>query len=258
MKNLTKVLTAFFLISLFFVYGCDKNPAAPEEQELSNTQKMVVVATELAEPTGGVATDLNSAYQVAKGEIGTLYKTVSFDTTISIDWVTYQLSLDFYAKNGSSQSRFVPYVTDSVVYVGAASGHTSSTTPTQDITLERNSSFQIGDILSNVVKINGNATNNSDYKVTYSSSIFQIKPTSTFKFQNLKINLSGGDYIPTSGKILATIKGHISISGSNENLDTDYNFDITLEFIGNDEVKVTLPNGVAFILNLKTGKFRLA
>ena len=258
MKHAARILTAFVLASLLFIYGCDKNPASPEEQELSNTEKMVVIAAEFAEPTGGVTSDFNTAYKVATGDIGALYKSASFDTTFSLGWINYSLQLNFFTKNGVPQQRYIPTVTDSIVFAGAASGHTASTKPTQEITLDRSSDFQLGDITSNIVNINGSADNHSDCKVTYSSNVYQFQPRSSYTFKDLKINLTSGNYIPTSGEIIARIKGHISKSGTGQDLDTDYDFEVTLKFIGNDEVKVTLPNGVAFILNLKTGKFSLA
>ncbi|NOZ60763.1 MAG: hypothetical protein GXO74_03695 [Calditrichaeota bacterium] len=258
MKKSLKALTLISLSALLFIYGCDKNPTSPQEEELTNTEQMVIIAAELAEPTGGISSDLNTAYDVATGDVGALYKTSSFDTTISVDWISYQLHLNFYSKNGSEQARFIPSLTDSVVFNGAASGHTSSETPTQDITLNRDSNFKIANIISYDVTMNGSASNNSSYKVTYSSSIFQIAPKSTFNFQNLKVNLANGNYIPYAGKIVATIKGHITKTGAGDDKDMDYSYKVTAEFIGGDNVKVTLPNGVEFTLNLRTGKFSLA
>ncbi|OQX85076.1 hypothetical protein B6D60_08440 [candidate division KSB1 bacterium 4484_87] len=257
MKALLKSLMLVSLSAFLFLYGCDKNTTSPEEEEdvLTSTEKMVVIATEMAEPTGGVTSDFNTAYQAANGDVGMLYKPASFDTTISLDWITYQLSLDFYTKSGIQQPRYIPQLTDSLIYNGKATGHTTTTVPQKDLTLNRTSTFKIGNILSNVISLNGSAKNNSNYTISSEGALYQIVPQSSFDFRNLKINLSSGSYIPYTGKILATIKGHITKTGVGDDKDEDYQFDVTLEFAGDDWVIVTLPNGIKFKLNLRTGQF---
>ncbi len=257
MKKLMNMLVLVSLSVFLFIYGCDKNPTTPESYELTNTEKMVVVAAEFAEPTGGVTSDLNAAFDAANGDIGNLQKTSSFDTTISADWITYELSLNFYTKNGTETNRYIPALTDSVVFNGHATGHKTSTSPTQDITLNRTSTFQIVDILTNSVTIDGSGANNSNYTVTNDSSLFKIEPSSNYTFENLKVNLSSGSYIPYSGKIIAKIKGHITKSGVGQDRDTDYSFEVTVKFVGNETVEVTLPSGIKFKLNLRTGEFSL-
>ena len=59
-KTSILILTA---ISLFFLFGCDKNPASPEEQtdELSDAEKMLIVAAEVSKTNGGLMADLEMA-----------------------------------------------------------------------------------------------------------------------------------------------------------------------------------------------------
>ncbi|HEX9974041.1 MAG TPA: hypothetical protein VGD14_18360 [bacterium] len=60
--------------------------------------------------------------------------------------------------------------------------------------------------------------------------------------------------IPQSGKIECTFHGTYTKEGVIQAKDVEYNFTITIEFTGGTQVKVILPSGNQFTLDIVTGK----
>ena len=258
MKALFKSISIIAISMMIFAYGCDKNPASPEEDtndELTDTEKMVLVAAEVSTSSGGITSDLETAYSAAKGEVGGLKKAATFDTTISNDWLSYHLTLKYYSVTGQEQERFTPLVTARIDYKGSVSGSKKTTVPKQELNINRVTNLDITNVNTNIITINGTSTNNSGYKLNSSGVDFDISPNSELTATELKINLTSGTFIPISGKIDALIRGHLTKSGIGEDKDFDYSFNITIEFTGDAEAIVTLPSGEKFKLNLLTGEF---
>jgi len=257
MKTLKNSILILVAISLFFVFGCEKNPASPEEQndELSDAEKMLIVAAEVSGANGGLMADLEMAEATATGQTGSLQKVVSFDTTITIEWITYALQLKFYAENGNEQPVYIENRTDKIQYESSLSGNHTIDGTDQTITLKRNSSFEITDIISDTIEINGTSWNNSEYLLEYNNVKLTVDPSGAIALKNLKIDASSDTYIPYAGKIEANIKGSFKKDGIFNQNEAEYDFDCTVEFTGDATVIVTLPSGAQYKLNLLTGDF---
>lgn len=258
MKTLKKSIMILTAISLFFVFGCEKNPTSPDDptqDELTDAEKMLIVAAEVSEVNGGLMSDLVMAEAAAAGQPGSLQKVVSFDTTITVEWITYSLQLNFYAENGNEQPIYIENRTDKINYESALSGTHTIEGTSQKITLNRNSSFEITDIISDTVEINGTSWNKSEYLFQYNDIKLFANPSGTIVVKNLKIDTTSDTYIPYAGKIEANIKGNFKKEGKFNQNETDYNFNCTVEFTGGATVVVTLPSGTQYKLNLLTGDF---
>jgi hypothetical protein len=254
-KKLIMILSAF---SLFFVFGCEKNPNSPDEtsqNELTETEQMIVVATEVSGVNGGLMTDLAMVGSAASGQPGSLSKAVSFDTTITVNWITYSLQLHFYAANGNEQPFYIENRTDKINYEGSLTGNQTFNDTNLTINLKRNSTFEITDIISDTIVINGISYNNSEYIFQYNDYKLEVNPSGTISVNNLQLDISSDYYYPTTGSIEANMKGTYSKQGKFNQNETDYDFICTVEFTGAATVVVTLPSGTQYRLNLLTGDF---
>lgn len=260
MNTLQKTAIVLGICAIFTLNGCDKNPASNNDtvtDELKDSEKMLIIAAELSLPSGGLTADLEIAYDVAIGDIGGLKKTASFDTSFTNSWITYALELSFYAKDGRELPVYVAAITDKVDYNGTLSGANESTGTYQEIELDRHTSLEITGITGTKLTINGTSTNNSEYKLAGAGITMIVKPKSISTFENLKVDLNSSSYIPYSGTIDANIKGKYSKQGLVNDREFDYDFNCVVEFVGDATVKVTLPSGVQFYLDLLTGEFSL-
>jgi len=82
--------------------GCSENATGPDETvaDLSETEQMSMVASEVAEADGGLMTDLKMASSNSIGSYPALGKSAGFGTTITKNRVTYKLSLGFFNERG--------------------------------------------------------------------------------------------------------------------------------------------------------------
>ena len=259
MKSLLKSVAVLVLSSLVFFYGCEKNPASPDdngESNLTDTEKMIIVGAEVAQSNGGINSDLEMVHSAAAGDMGALLKTAGFDTTVTIDWVTLQVSLKYYSDNGVEQPTYIPTKTDKIVYKSTATGSYTSTLQKKEITLNSGANLEVAAILSGIAEINGSWANNSSYLLTNAGVILALKSQSKYEAHGIKMDLGSSSPFPTSGKVIATIKGNVSKTGTANDKNFDYEFQVTIEFTGDSVVIITLPSGKQFSLNLETGEFQ--
>jgi hypothetical protein len=252
MKSRLIVLLALLLL----IYNCDKKTTAPDEAgeiELTETEQMDLVAAEVATNNGGLMADVAIATTVAKGGYGSLAKSTSFDTTFTRGWITYSLSLAFYTAQGVEQNWYIPNFTDKIVYNGSLTGQHSAENPHQEISLNKSAAFIISGITTNVITINGSATNNSSYKFSGVRTDLEVQVQSSYVATNLGIDRNANSYIPQSGKIECTFHGTYTKTGVIKAKDVEYSFTVTIEFNGGTQVKVTLPSGNQFTLDIVTG-----
>ena len=248
-----------FLISLLLLgYGCGKKATGPDDNSemlLTDEEQLTIVAAEVAADNGGVMTEVSMAASIAKGGYGGLAKPSSYDTTFTRGWITYSVSLSFYTAQGIEQVFYVPNVTDKIIYDGTLTGKRTSTNPDMEIDLNKNASLVITGITSGVLTINGTATNNSSYKFSGKRANIEAQVQSSYVLTNVVIDKNSNSYVPQSGKIECTFDGTYSKDGVIQAKDVEYNFTVTLEFTGGTQVKVTLPNGNQFTLDIITGDF---
>lgn len=242
------------LSALFLAAACSDQATAPEEpiEELSTSEQMTIVATELASANGGVMADLQMLAEAGGNGSATLAKSTGLDTTVTRGWITYEMSLAFYTENGVEQRDFVPGVTDSVAYQSTLSGQYSD--PVLDINLDTGSSLGAAGLKSLVLRVNGTGYNRSDYMITGKQRKLAIAAASSYEVQNVVVDLNAQDPFPSSGLLVGTLKGTYTVEGLRGSGSKDYEFTVTLEFTGSKEVTVTLPNGTQFTLNLETGQ----
>ncbi len=245
------------LSALVLVFGCSKNTTEPEDTtepaELSEAEQKIIVSTELSESSGGLMNDLEMISSTASGSGMPMSKTAGFDTTITIEWITYDLSLSFYNERGVEQNTYVPGVTDSIVYRSALSGKQTGGQTNATIDLDTGASLYASDIKSKKAKVNGEGENNSAYSFSATGRKLNIAANSSYTLNNVIIDLEGDSYIPSSGTIDGKIKGKLSVSG-NQSAEKNYSFTVSIKFIGGNEATVTLPNGKQFTVNLVTGQ----
>ena len=248
-----------FLISLLLLgYGCGKKATGPDDNSetlLTDDEQMTIIAAEVAANNGGVMTELSMATSIAKGGYGGLAKPSSYDTTFTRGWITYSVSLSFYTAQGIEQVFYVPNVTDKVIYNGTLTGKRTSTNPDMEIDLNKSASLVVTGITSGVLTINGTTTNNSSYKFSSRRGSIEAESHSSHVITNVVIDKNSNSYIPQSGKIESTFHGTYHKLGVVQTKDVEYNFTITIEFTGGNQVKVTLPSGTQFTLDILTGDF---
>lgn len=242
---------------LLIIFGCEKNattPADTSEIQLTDNEQMDIVAAEIAADNGGIIADVAMATAIARSGYSGLAKPASFDTTFTRGWITYSLSLSFYNAQGIEQIFYIPAVTDKIVYNGSLTGQYSSENPKQEISLNKSASFVITGITTDVITINGTATNNSSYEFSGTRVELTAQVQSSYVITDLKINKNSNSYLPQSGKIECTFQGTYTKQGVIQAKDVEYSFKITIEFTGGSQVKVTLPGGNQFTLDVVTGK----
>lgn len=258
MKTLKKSILTLSAFCLIFISGCAKSPTSPEESDpgnLTDAEKMLIVASEVCQANGGLMADLQMAAAAASGQVSALPKAAGFDTTITIEWITYSLQFNFYTQNGNEQPFYVENRTDKIRYQGALSGTQTIAGKNQTVTLNRNSSFEITDVISDSININGTSFNKSEYVFQSNNIKLEVKPSGTIAVKNLRIDTKSDNFIPYAGKIEANFKGSYNKEGKLNQKETDYDFTCTIDFTGAATVLVTLPGGVQYQLNLLTGEF---
>lgn len=251
MKSKLIILLSLLLLG----YGCEKNATAPDENseiKLTDAEQMDIVSAEVAADNGGVMADVALVGSVSKGGFSGLNKPTSYDTTFTRGWITYSLSLAFYTDQGIEQVFYIPNVTDKIVYNGSLTGHDS--TDKREIDLNKSASFMITGITSGVITINGTATNNSSYEFSGRRTNLKAQVQSSYVVTDLVINKTSNSYIPQSGKIECTFHGTYTKEGVIQAKDVEYTFNVTIEFTGGTQVKVTLPSGNQFTLDIVTGE----
>lgn len=242
---------------LLLIYGCEKNATEPDETaqiELTDTEQMDIVAAEVAADNGGVMADVAMATAISQGGHGSLAKPASYDTTFTRGWITYSLNLAFYTALGLEQNWYIPNITDKVVYNGSLTGQYSTQNPQQEISLNKSASFTVTGITTNVITINGTATNNSYYKFSGVRTELETQVQSSYVVTNLVIDQNSNSYIPQNGKLACNFHGTYTKEGVVKAKDVEYTFTVTMEFSGGNQVKVTLPSGNQFTLDLVTGE----
>jgi hypothetical protein len=197
-------------------------------------------------------TDLDMLSSAAEGQVSAIAKTSGLDTTITAGWVTFTLSLDYYTKNGSPQNTFIPGLTDRVVYQSTLSGDYSDNTV--KISLDSGSNLDASGVASDTIVVNGTGKNNSTYTIAGSIRKIDIQAASTYKLDGVTIPLGGSSYIPVSGTLEVTLKGKFTKTGGLQDVEKDYSFTVIITFTGSNTVKVTLPSGKQYTLDLNSGK----
>jgi len=245
------------LAANMIMIGCSENAAGPEDTvaDLSETEQMAMVASEVAEVDGGLMADLKMASSNSTGSYAALGKSTGFDTTITKNWVTYKLSLRFFNERGIEQNRYLIGVTDSITYQSALSGSRSDNARGSSINLKSGASLNATDVKSGTILVNGAGANNSTYGFAGKNRQLSVAAVSSYIVRNVVINTKSGGYVPTSGAVDGTLKGTFTVTGGKNNTAKDYSFTFKLTFNGNNQVTVTLPNGKQFTLNLLTGQF---
>ncbi len=254
MKKLFLLLLVLFIL----VTGCEKQVNSPNQDttgDLSDSEQMEIVAAEVAANNGGFVAEVSTLGGVAKGVPGALAKAAGFDTTITRSWITYSISLSFFTAQGTEQLFYVPNVTDKIVYQSSVTGHYSSTTPKREIELNKQSSFVITGIVSGLLTINGKTNNHSSYKLTGPRSEIEAETDSEMEVTNLVMDKNSASNIPQSGKLECTFHGTYTRTGVVNAKAVEYSFHVVIEFNGGTQVKVTLPSGNQFTLDIVTGDF---
>lgn len=250
-----RFLAMLSLLALFTM--CSKNATSPDQigvSQLSDTEQMQIVSAEVASSSGGIMADLGMMGLIAKGGFSTgLYKPASFDTTFKYGWITYSVSISFYSVLGNEQPFYIPRLTDKIVYQGTLTGHDS--TANREVDLNKTASFVVTGITTGVITINGTASNNSSYEFFGKQVSSEAEVHSSFVVTDVVIDTKVDPFIPQSGKVECSFKGSFHRSGPVQDKDVEYDFSLTLEFTGNNQVKVTLPNGDQYTLDLVTGEY---
>ncbi len=247
------LLPAFLL-----AFGCSKNSTGPEENEvedLSDAEQMTIVATEVAQASGGAMNDLAMVAANANGSFDALGKNAGFDTTITKGWITYSLNLSYFTERGVPQNNFVKGVTDSVVYSSALSGNYSDALDKISIGLKSGSNLIADGLKSGSATVNGGGANNSTYSFEGNRRALNISSASFYSVSNVVIPLNGSSYVPSAGTLEGAIKGKFTAVGAQQNTEKEYSFTFTVAFNGANQVTVTLPSGKQYTLNLTTGKY---
>jgi len=250
------LLCGLFAASMLAI-GCSENATGPDETvaDLSETEQMAMVASEVAEADGGLMTDLKMASSNSAGSYSALGKSAGFDTTITKNWVTYKLSLRFFNERGVEQNRYILGVTDSITYQSTLSGSRSDNARGSSINLKSGASLNATDVKSGTILVNGTGANNSTYGFAGKNRQLNVAAASSYVVRNVVVNTKSGGYVPISGTVDGTLKGTFTVAGGKNNASKDYSFNFNLTFNGNNQVTVTLPNGKQFTLNLLTGQF---
>ena len=220
---------------------------------LTEQQEMEIIASQVAASSGGVMMDISTAGEASDGD---LYSMAKLDTTLHYQWITYQASLSFFRENGQEMPMFISGITDSIAATGALSGDTTYAAflilgATWDLTLNRSSQLQVGNILSNTILINGSSQDQSHYAYNGKLTSIDVQLDCQLSIQNVVVPLESPYYIPTSG----TIKGELAGTIQRPNATKEVSIPYTVTFEGNNVATVTLENrGISFSVNLLTGE----
>lgn len=228
------------------------NPADDANQALSTEEQAQIVASQVAEENGGIMMEVSNVSGMSDGNAPALGKPAAWDTTITRDNLTYQVSLSFYSRLGQELPKFMPTQTDSIKYTGILTGELAARL--SSIKVNSNTSLGVGAILSRTIRINGVSNGTSDFSFSGPSVKTSIKANRTLKVNNVKVPLEADDYIPVSGTIEGNIKGTYKHQGVRVQGEGDFEINFTLTFNGDDTATVELGNGATFKLNLKTGE----
>lgn len=221
--------------------------------DLTEDQKMELVASGIASATGGVMNVFQTAASVADPSF---YAPGKLDTTVTYQWVHTDLEIFFFAQDGTELPFYIPGAVDSLVCQAKFTGDTTyasgaSNNGEWQISLNTFSTMYVKHFAPDTVRINGSGVDSSDHVYSGSSNTFDIDSYSTFGAHNVLVPLSGANHIPVSG----TISGAVTGTVTSEELSKDISIPYSAEFTGNNEVTVTLTDsGKQFTVNLITGE----
>lgn len=242
------------IAALMTLYGCSNNPADSTETTLTENEEQLIVAAELSQNSGGTMAEIEMAAEVTSEAALSLAKSAGLDTAITNGWITYTLSLSFFAADGQEQNIYIDGQTDRIVWAGALAGSYAPETGRQEINLNKNSDLEITGITTGLMKINGTSTNNSSYKFTGPRTNLDVQVESSILIQDVVIDKNSSAKLPLSGRLEASLKGTFTKEGVLQQKDVKYNINFTVEFKGGSEVTVTLPSGNQFTVNLVSGE----
>lgn len=245
------------ILLAFATLGCHDSSTAPEEQldPLSDAEQMQLVAAEVSQQNGGIMADLNMAASTSNGAYSAMAKSAGFDTSLTVSWITYDLSLAYFNSNGAEQPRFLRGLTDSVTYVSSLSGNYSSTNDAIRVDLNSSSVLTADAILSGKIMVSGSGANHSKYSLSGTARSLDVQAASSYKVQNVVFDLSASTLVPASGELVGTLKGTYTKLGGRVDLESAYDFTFTIVFDGDQTVTVTLPSGKKYTLHLLTGLY---
>ncbi len=253
------------IFAVLFAFGCSKSPNEPEanDTELSDNEQMTIIAAEVASDNGGIMADVEMMTSLATGSTSaaarqTGMQIAGVDTTFTNGWISYTLNLWFYNQEGNELPWYIDGRTDKIVYQGKLSGSNKSARDFLNITLNSSSNLTAEDILSGMMKLNGAGNNNSTYEIKSAVRSLSVAAASSFSIKDVVVDLSQSQQFPTSGTMTGTIAGKYTASGPNASDEQDYSFTFTITFSGGNTVKVTLPSGNSFTLDLATGDYSAA
>ncbi len=246
-------------ITILAFTACSDSPAGPKTTEapitFSSEEEMEIVAADISSESGGVMSDIQTAAAAADSNF---YSTkTSLDTSLSYQWIDYDIALSFYLANGAAVPVYVSAV-DSIVYQGSLSGDTSYaaanlTNGEWQLALNRNSGLTVSGILSDTLKINGNSSNNSVRGYSGNRIDYTIQTDGMLTLTDVIVPLTSSNFIPISGVINGIIAG--TIAERNSQVKHPYEIPYTVTFSGDANVTVNLPNsGIIFTVNLLNGE----
>ncbi len=245
-----------FLVSALLIWtGCNKDQVVNNlvnKVELTDNQRAELVAAQLSAPTGGVMAELQTLAAASKPEFYTFAK---LDTSVSYHWVNYHLEMAFFLANGTEIPLYIPGVTDSITGEGVLSGDTTYASPsipnaTWDISLNRHSDMEVGQILTDTIRVNGEGADSSSLVYHGDNLTLTVQSASQFSVEAVRIPLNDSTFIPISGMVNGAVAGTISTDQASKNINIPY----TVVFEGNALVTVTLTDsGKTFTVNLLTG-----
>lgn len=253
-----KKMTIILLSAIFMMYGCEKNPTDSGDSiiELSDNEKMAIIAAEVSHDNGGMMADLEMATATAAtGQPGSLLKPSGYDTTFTTNWITYSLSLAFYTADGREQAMYVDNLTDRLVYASSLSGTYDAEGARQSIELRKGSSLDISGITTDNLHYTGTSSNNSSYIFNGLRNDLMVEVESVYSVTDLVLNKNAASYIPLSGKLECSFKGVYSRDGVIKDKSVEYSFSTSIEFNGGNQAIVVLPSGNKFTLDLVTGDY---
>ncbi|NIR48822.1 hypothetical protein GWO43_10335, partial [candidate division KSB1 bacterium] len=220
----------------------------------SDEQEMDLIASGLADETGGVMTGLQMAANSLDSSFYAFGK-VNLDTSIIHRWMSANLELHFFALDGSEVPIYIPGLVDSLTCDVALSGDTTYASPsgTQGnwgISLNTISSLYAKQFATDTVRISGTGVDSSQH-VHHGNSTMTIDSHSPFTINNVIVPLSGTNRYPASGTVDGSVAGTVSSGELTKDISIPYN----AVFNDNGTVTVTLTDsGKQFTVNLETGE----
>jgi len=247
------------LTGFLFLYNCS-NPGDNKDSGLSESEEMTLVAAVVSTDDGGAMADVEMASDIAAGTTTTQpvapgMQADGLDTTLTNGWITYNLNVAFYAENGTEMPSFITGVTDKIVYNGSLSGSNQKKIQSLDITLSSHSSLTGTGIKSGQLILNGEGSNTSGYTISGPRRTLTIQAASSYKLEDVSVDLNNPQSVPASGTLTGTVAGNYTLDTGSDTQNDSYSFTFTITFTGDSTVKVTLPSGDQYSLDLSDGTY---